>query len=89
METNQLTLVERAYFISDAFAFEAIDSESMGRRIIQVTDCRDERNRATFLVNGSEFLEKTSIFMNEIRYHQLLLLMDANAEFLLDGYYGD
>jgi hypothetical protein len=83
------SLVERAYLIVDYFAFEVVEHGDIGLKIIQVTDCQDERNKAIIIVQGSDFLEKASVFITKQRYGEFLDVMNTNAEFILEGYYGD
>ena len=82
-------LLKRAYLVSRGFAFEAVDSEEFGKRIIKVTDCEDERNTAIYMVYKAALREKASFFCDEKRYDEFLETIRVNKEFVLGGYYGD
>jgi len=80
-------LLERAFLVSNAFAYEIVDSEEFGKRIIKVTDCEDERNIAIFFVKRNTLVEKVSNFYNEERYATLKDNISKNIEFILEGYH--
>ena len=81
-------LTDRATIVMDSFAFEIGQNEEFGKKIITVTDCLEESNKAVFFVFGNELTEKVSGFSNDSRYRELKEVVKINTELILEEFYG-
>jgi len=80
-------LTDRASIVMDSFAFEIGENEEFGKKIIMVTDCLEESNKAVFFVIGDELIEKVSGFSDDFRYKELKDVVKVNTELILEEFY--
>ena len=79
-------LIKRATIVVLNTAFEIVDSEEFGMRVIVVTDCLDETQKAVFIPEQGQPFEKCSSFKEATRRDEVEKLLHANWSALLEEY---
>ncbi|MCL1999246.1 MAG: hypothetical protein FWG65_10820 [Turicibacter sp.] len=78
-------LVKRAYLVMNSLACEVFFSKDMGKKVLLVTDCLDETQRAFFVKSqDNKFFTKYSTFRTARRVSDLNTLVTNNTRLLLE-----
>ncbi|MCL1988039.1 MAG: hypothetical protein FWG64_08740 [Firmicutes bacterium] len=80
-------LAQRAYIIVKKTAFEVVDSKQLGLKVVVVTDCIDETQKAIFTISKKQPFETANSFLGEERRKEVFKLLSTNWETLMEEYY--
>ncbi|MCL2015131.1 MAG: hypothetical protein FWG68_02660 [Defluviitaleaceae bacterium] len=74
--------VRRACFVLDNLAMEIVNHEELGMKVVVITDCLDETQKAMFTMWRGRPKEKMSSFRSHERNLDVTWFMKNNADHL-------
>ena len=79
-------LVHRALIVVKELAFEIVDSNSLGMKVVVVTNCLDEKQKAIFIPKDGQPFEKCSTFQSESKREEVTKILQANWISIMEEY---